>query len=212
MTRFILRVDDVGQIPEPQHIPDRGLNWFRRWWDAGEWGEEPVYLGVVPANIEYDEKEWLLRLEETTGAEIALHGWDHSAGYLTAKDIILAHKVFPAARAVIPPYNLYKAETLHATGTLSPGRGVLFGGIPSHGHHTFGPAPTVTQGVLHLAAHEALYLHSYRMIDAIEEMPDPGYPVVVTCHHRWDRDFLDGVKRLRNALKNRLVTVEEAWP
>jgi hypothetical protein len=66
--------------------------------------------------------------------------------------------------------------------------------------------------VLHLSADRRLYHHSYRLTARIDEIEDPGYPVVITLHHRWDGAHLSGVGALRRALDGRLASVDEARP
>lgn len=216
MTRFIMRVDDVGQAPE-QHKPDRGLAFFRSWWDAGGWGEEPIYLGVVPGILSPVEMDMLFHIEDTTEATLSVHGWDHAKQILQSSDISRALDVMPRARTVIPPFNLYDENTIRYLGRRIE-RPVLLGGFHEanaagrEADHPYGPAPVVVDGVLHLSAGWLLYEHCYRMVEAVESFPDPGYPVVVTAHLRWDIDFFPGVRALREALAGRLVSVDEAWP
>lgn len=209
MTRFIVRVDDVGQSPE-QWRSDVRLSYFLQWWEAGGWGDGPVYLGVVPKAVGATEIELLHELEETTGAEVCLHGWDHHPHELTAEDIDRASEVFPEARCVIPPYNRYGAEAIERTGLLAPPT-VLFGGLPGE-DHDYGSAPAVLGAVLHLSADRRLYHHSYQLAGRLDDIEDPGHPLVITLHHRWDGGHLAGVGELRRALEGRLATVDEARP
>lgn len=208
--KFILRVDDVGQ-DLTQTEPDVELRTFRKWWEAGGWGGEPVYLGVVPAVIGQKERDWLLDLEIKTEAVISLHGWDHAHRNLSPLHLEAAQEVFPLANTVIPPYNMYDVHTIRAMGEKMY-RPVLFGGFNGE-HHTLGNAPCLTGGVLHLNAERILYNHSHRLVDVVKSLRfDVGdYPVVVTLHHRWDAKHLDGVRALHRMLEGNLYSVEEAF-
>lgn len=215
MTKFIMRVDDVGQAPE-QHKPDVGLEFFKSWWNAGGWGEHPIYLGVVPAMLGPDELEWLLQLERSTKAVLCIHGWAHDKRTLEPDDIRRAREVLPLAQCVIPPYNMYDARTMAAMRSmLDP---VLFGGHHepnSRGReadHPHGRRPVLVNGVLHLSTEWTLYEHCYIMVERVYALKDrySTHPLVVTAHPRWDVDFFGGVRELREALGDSLTTVEEA--
>lgn len=215
MTKFIVRVDDVGQALE-QSEPDVDLAYFKEWWAAGRWGEAgvPIYLGVVPARLSQTDLDYLYELETTTGAELCIHGWDHADRILWPRDVMLARSILPRARCVIPPYNKYDERTIEATGQLSYAcrKAVLFGGFDGE-NHRFGEAPTMVGNTLHLSATRELYAHSYVLAEHVELVSDPGYPLVLTLHHRWDAGkWLDGVGKLREALDGRTVAVDKAAP
>lgn len=211
--RFVLRVDDIGQAPL-QFQPDKELKYFRRWWDAGGWGDLPVYLGVVPAVLGELERNMLLQLEDTTGAEICLHGWDHGDRMLSRNDIHLATKAFPAARCVIPPYNKSDEATVAAMEEF--GLRVLFGGF--HGeHYQLGLEIGMIGKVLFLPASRDLYDRSYVVANLVDvwgatsggPWEGSNVPLVITLHHRWDTNFLEGVRRLRDLVAPHLITVDE---
>lgn len=208
MTRFIARVDDVGQAVD-QTQRDVGLEYFWSWWKAGGWGEYPIYLGVVPAAVGPVEIEMLLELERTTKAKVCLHGWDHHPHALRLDDLSLAQVPFQDARVVIPPYNQYDSLTFQAMKEL--GLNVLLGGFDGE-HHELGPRPKLVNGILHLSAERELYAHSYRLIETVGKIDDPGYPRQLVLHLRWDEGRLDTVGNLRAALADRMVAVDEAWP
>lgn len=209
MTKFILRVDDIGQDLDQSH-EDENLAYFWKWWNAGGWGDEPIYLGVVPLFTTHKTREVLLELEEKTDAVICLHGWDHHPHKLLPEDLTKGQALFPKANCIIPPFNDYDG-TVFSTLEKEFKDPVLFGGLPTQ-HHAFGDAPTMIGSILHLSAQPDLYTHSYRLVDLVQDFPDPGYPVVITLHHRWDCNFLDGVGKLRKALEGLLVSVDAARP
>lgn len=207
--RFLVVVHDVGQHTNPQSEPDQGLAYFLAWWKAGGWTNEPLYLAVVPAMLGPEERDVISAHIQATRVQVCLHGWDHKQAVLGAEDLVRAHEVFPDATAVCPPYLRYGKPTYEAMGAL--GLTAIFGGF--HGeHHVWGEAPAdLGRGVTHLSATPELYRHSYRMVEAVEATEDPGYPLVVNIHHRWDAISLDGVRRLRDALNTygRIVTLED---
>lgn len=226
MPKFILRVDDVGQAVN-QTKPDVGLEYFRRWWDAGGWAGLPVYLGVVVEPLGLAGSPVAARVfgcpsdpESSYGwlsahirppAEIALHGYRHKDKPLDLEEIYLAEESFPDARCVIPPYNKYNDATFDAM--RQTGKTVLFGGFNGE-HHNYGEAPRIVDGVLHLSADRTLYQHSYIVAQTAKIKIDHGtsdHPLVITLHHRWDEKFFDGVRRLRDLVADKLTTVEEAW-
>jgi hypothetical protein len=221
--RLVCRVDDVGQDVD-QSQPDRGLRSFLRWWDAGGWAGLPVVLAVVPAAL--DEAAWLALhgLAAVPGVELALHGWDHAPGVLTPDHVrwgarAMAERGLPV-RAVVPPDNRYNALTLAAVRLLAD-RPVLLGGFRGE-HHDYGERPKVVDGVLHLSAFRDLYAHAYLLAARVAEereledagmvaAGEPGWPEVLTLHHRWDAEFLPGVRRLRDLVADSLVGLDEAW-
>lgn len=231
MPEFIIRVDDVGQAVNQQE-PDVGLEGFRRWWDAGGWAGLPVYLGVVVAPLgkwaleDYDRFEpvlgggphdWL-RDHVKPPAEIALHGWDHRDRPLGLEDIRLSEESFGKARCIIPPHNKYDFATVDAM--VETGKTILFGGFDGE-HHNHGPAPKIVDGVLHLSAEKSLYDCSFRIADFLgtatsQNCPSVDWPLIITLHWRWDAGCkdagaMDGVRRLRDLVADKLTTVDEAW-
>lgn len=216
--RFIVRVDDVGQRWENQQKVDHGLREFFQWWDAGGWGEEPIYLGVVPAGLDIDYELGMLKeLEVITKAELCIHGWDHARQRLTPAHIGRARAALPNARCVTPPFNLYDGATVDAMAILGD-EPVLFGGlleVPGvrAADHAYGPRPLLLGNVLHLAAEPALYKRAHELVDVVRDYPDPGYPLVITLHTRWDLNPehpLEAVGALRKALAGRMASVDEA--
>jgi len=208
VTKFIIRVDDVGQALD-QTQADSGLLLFRKWWEAGRWDGLPIYLGVVPTFLDDEAKEWL-RDNLHRPAEIALHGWDHVKQVLTELDVERGRAVFPDSRCVIPPYNLYDERTVKACNGM-----VLFGGFDGE-HHNYGPDPIMVENCLHLPADRKLYSHAYRLVRLFDHDIENGLDYehefrVITLHHRWDAGFLDGVGRLRDAIADRLATVDEVY-
>lgn len=205
--RFIVRVDDVGQSLE-QHERDARLEHFRKWLNA--WGtlDEPIYLGVVPTFCDPYAIGYLAGLSR--GVRIALHGYNHWNQVLTPEHIEMASHYFPQSRWVIPPYNAYDEQTIAATWCLAQSgqRPVLFGGFNDE-HHHYGEAPCIKYGVLHLSARRDLYSHSYRLIEAVAKIEDPGYPLQIVLHWRWDAPFLSGVTKLHKALEGRLASTDE---
>lgn len=211
--RFIVRVDDVGQALVQKNL-DVGLEQFRRWLAA--WGEvdEPMYLGVVTGQLTDRELEMLFYIESHSQVVLCIHGHTHAPAALSPDEIVDSLRVLRGAKHFIAPYNQYNEETLAACWQKTPTwmtDPVFFGGFDGD-HHSYGEAPCVVDGVLHLSAHNDLYAHSYRLVDMVEKMDDPGYPLVVTLHHRWDANALDGVTRLHEALRGRIVSTAEAWP
>lgn len=207
--RFVVVVHDVGQA-EDQSQPDVGLEFLRRWWDAGGWTDEPIYLAAVPAAMGEPERQMLRDMERDTGARICLHGWDHHPHELSREDIERAHEVFPTSMSVCPPYLRYNHDSLLATERVLNWGATFFGGFYGQ-HQHYRDEPYFVNDVLHLPAREELYRHSYRMVEYIEQAGDPGYPLVVNVHNRWDAANLKGVGELRRALQGKLITVEEAW-
>lgn len=209
MTRFIVRVDDVGQALD-QSKPDVGLEYFLSWWKAGGWGEHPIYLGVVPAALGPIELDVLRSVVRDSEARICLHGWDHAERVLTRVDIERAREVFGFANCVIPPYNRYDLPAYE--GVIHPAeKPVLFGGFDGT-DHSFGPAPRVVNGWLHLSADERLYARCYQLVEPVGKIEDPGYPLQVVLHLRWDAERLHAVGNLCAALADRMVAVDAAWP
>lgn len=223
--RFICRVDDLAQSLALPSDLDVGMADFRRWWEEG-WQdrESPIYLGVVPYQLTNVEREYLLRLEETGGARIALHGWDHHPHVLQRSDVKRGLEVFPDCRYHIVPFNNYNADTIQAIRDLTDPavRPVLFGGLREHqakrrpSDHPYGPAPTIVNGVVHLSAEWDFYAgQAPEVIERVATWPDPGYPIVLVLHYSWDLNQHSvegpaGVRRLREALEGRIVSVDEA--
>lgn len=216
MPKFILRVDDVGQAVD-QSKPDVGLEYFRRWWDAGGWEGLPVYLGVVAGTLGEREID-VLNVLTSSGrmdcpTKLCSHGWSHRDETLTSEEIFKSSDILPTVY-VIPPYNKYDSDTIKAVALLHDESGeqpVLFGGFNGE-HHPYGEAPRIVDGVLHLSAERALYQHAYQVAEAIEMgYGTDAWPMVITLHHRWDANFLDGVRRLRDLVADKLTTVDEAF-
>lgn len=209
--RFIVRVDDVGQA-EIQSQRDAGMATFAKWWEP--WRGLPVYCGVVPAGLTADEFAWI---EANIPAPcIAIHGWDHAQRCLTPDDVARAVQVLPEARVVIPPYNLYDAETVRAIDCHIKGTPVLLGGFGGK-DHPYGEAPRqVGVRTFHISALHVLYDRSYRLADIMDpanltdSLPCVDYPLQVVLHHRWDIGNLDGVKRLRDFIADKMVSVDMA--
>jgi len=209
MSQFVVVVHDVGQCPEPQSEPDRALSYFRSWWEAGGWTDEPIYLAAVPGVMGDKERGILIDHCRGTNARVCLHGWDHKRGKLGHGDLSAALAVFPDARTVCPPYFEYDDGTYEAMASL--GLRVIFGGLNGE-HHQHGTMPTrvgADGSIMHYSAMPWLYAHSYRMVGAVRNAADLSYPLVVNVHHRWDAVSLSGVARLREALAGRIVALEE---
>jgi hypothetical protein len=208
---LILRVDDIGQDVD-QTLPDIGLAYFKKWYEAGNWFDLPVYLGVVPQKLSAEDIVYLLDLEQNHSAVICLHGWSHIHQRLTRDHIRMASNVFPKSRMVIPPYNLYSNEAINATAELGTKKkpGVLFGGFDGE-HHIYGEGPIMIGDCLHYPAYRPFYAHARQVVDAIkshERKTLPTYPLVITLHHRWDHDDLDSVRLLRDTIAPYLVSVD----
>jgi hypothetical protein len=205
-TKFLVRVDDVGQA-EIQANPDRGMELFARWYDP--WRGLPVYFGVVPAGLTASEFSWI---DHNIPAQyLAIHGWDHARGPLSVGHIARAVAVLPEARVVIPPYNSYDAETVRAMDVHIAGTPVLLGGFPRD-HHNYGDAPKrIGARTIHVSATRNLYDRCYQLADSIPSMllPAVDYPLQIVLHHRWDVKNLDGVKRLRDVIADRMVTIDD---
>lgn len=212
--KFILRIDDVGQALD-QSQPDYDLKYFREWWTAGGWGDQPIYLGVVPAVMRRRELEYLYEIVYGSKAVICLHGWDHAREILTRESIRRGSEMFPSARHVIPPYNLYDRATIDAIEEflVQPKERppVIFGGFHGEDHH-YGDFPKMIGNVLHLSAIRILYARSYQIIEALDKVAGYPYPQVITLHHRWEQNFLPAVGELRQRLDGLLVSTDEIQP
>lgn len=208
MTRFILRCDDCGQALD-QSKPDIGLEYFWRWWNAGGWGDEPIYLGVVPGVLGERELDMLLDLESRTEAVVSIHGWMHDQRILMPEDLVQAKARFPKSNTCIPPYNQYDERTIE--GMREWDMPVLFGGFDGE-HHNYGEAPKVIGNVLHLSARRDLYARCYQLVDVVDKVEDMGYPLQMTLHLRWDSGTMNGVGPLRKALSGKMTTTDECWP
>ncbi len=209
--RFLLRVDDIGQLPV-QSERDIGLAYFKAWWEAGGWSGLPVYLGAVAGCIGADELTWLSR-NILPPAELAVHGWDHAPDReLTHAELVKSKNHLEETglrvRALIPPYNRISDETVAEWGRIVGPEACVFGGFDGD-NHNHGDSPRFLEGVLHLPADRCLYCHSYRLAPEVARLAEVPGVRVVTLHHRWDEKFLAGVGRLREAIAPRLTTVDE---
>jgi hypothetical protein len=212
--KFIIRVDDVGQLPD-QSKPDRGLEYFFSWFKAGAWDRVPMYLGVVPADLTDDEIKTLYDHTDKHGGEVCIHGWDHAHEVLSREAITKAAdklSIGGSVRCVIPPFNKYDEATVKAMWDLLGKDAVLFGGLEEDRRVlNVGDTPTVVNGVLHLPADELLYGHSYKLRATVTESSQRPFPRVVTLHHRWDHADVKQCRAVRDAVHGRTVTVDHAW-
>lgn len=207
MNKFIIRVDDVGQLPD-QSQPDVGLRFFKSWHRACAWGDTPMYLGVVPGVLEAEDIALAYEHVQQYGGEVCIHGYDHARGVLSSKDVLRAANLLPGARCVIPPYNMYDEMTLEATAHLG-NKPVLFGGLPRD--HKYGSQPTLVRGALHVAAEPSLYVHSYALMSALAALPNYDHPIVMTFHHRWDHAELNQAAKVAAKIRRHVVEVNAAW-
>lgn len=210
--KFILRVDDVGQDLD-QSKSDKQLSRFRKWWSVGKWEGVPIYLGVVPAFCGEWERGWLSDL--LPSSHIALHGWDHAHAMLREPDIRKASDVFPTSQVVIPPYNLYDGETVEGIAKVLGPQSTLLGGFDGD-HHRYGCLPVrvpLRMGdVLHVSANPKYYARCYQLVNTVEHTIDrveSEKMIQVVLHHRWDVEFLEGVRELREVIGPHLIRIED---
>jgi hypothetical protein len=160
---------------------------------------------------------------EGEGALIALHGWNHDSLKNHPEHISLGLKKLGAVNVLIPPYAAYDNSTFLEAARC--GITTLMGGLPGD-HHDLGRKPVDVGGVLHLSGERQLWGKCYQNARTVEtweqflperppDLIDSDMPVMITCHHRWDNnpehpEFLSGVKRLRDAVADKLTTVDEA--
>lgn len=224
MTRYVVRVDDVGRRfgDDPEVGTDVELldatKFCRPFREAGV----PLVLGAVPA---WFGEASLRRLwsDLADGDAVAVHGWDHRRGRVAAMAMfggmkLLANPITGAKpRAYIPPFNAY--DNADVTAWFGAGGDVFLGGIDGR-DHARGTKPTkwkpdVAGAVrLHVPAREALYGRSSKLVDVVKTDHPSDRIDVLTLHVPWEvgasKSWERDLAALAEALAGKAVALDAA--
>jgi hypothetical protein len=215
MARFILRVDDVGWLPD--HSPDYGLEYFAAWRKAAGLSGLPVYYGAIPSCIGDRELKWLQ--ENLAGREeLSVHGCDHARGANVTRqqmaDAIHRFRTAAKCRSYIAPFNKYTPATVRDwnLATAADHEGYFFGGF-DHEHHQHGNYPVAVDGhVVHLPAFRPLYDHTEPLTEEVPLWCDTQCPLVVTLHCTWGHARLDRLAAITELLLPHLMPIDLVQP
>lgn len=203
MTKYILRLDDVGRLnaDPPERGSDRKLKHFRQWFEDCGMAGLPVACGVVPAWIDSTGLS-VVRELSTRGAIIAMHGWDHAKDVVVTTEQMKTGCKLLSTNVYIPPFNEYGARTMSGWRTACGGHSIFLGGFNLE-HHFCGEAPYVWEQLTHYSAVPRLYGMAHDIINNLPMQSD--HPLVITLHVPWEPDPVS-VKRLVDKIKNDLVS------
>lgn len=220
MTRFLVRVDDVGRRfgDDPKVGTDSQLLDaeafvlpFRR---AGV----PLVLGCVPAWLQPSAMDFLWQQVKGNENVLAVHGWDHVPGRVSVDrmragiQLLTRDGIVPSV--YIPPFNAYSPQDVDAWGDA--GGTVFLGGLDGS-DHLLGSLPRQVgvRKVWHVPYHARLYGRAHELVSQVMESSTGGNRVeVLTLHVPWEVrarvGWLENLKSLAAALRGRCVTVEQA--
>lgn len=193
---YLLRVDDCGWTPDKE--PDAGLAYFRKWRDTFGIAGLPAVYGFIPECTGDAEVAWL-RANLSPVEELAVHGWDHAKGAVVTPEQMREAQSRFHCRAYIPPFNEYSRETIRDWGG-----GFFFGGFPED--NTFGNAPKVIEGAVHLPAFRPLYDRAHVLTPKLKDYRDTFK--VVTLHVTWDAKTLNALPELLTEIRDDLIPLD----
>lgn len=220
MTRFLVRVDDVGRRfgDDPKVGTDIQLldaeAFVQPFRDVGV----PLVLGCVPQWLSDESIDKLWAYVKGPSDSIAVHGWDHAPGRVSVEQMRSGRSWLSRGNdtpaVYIPPFNAYAPQDVDAWGDA--GGTVFLGGLDGT-HHLLGSLPRQIglRKVWHVPYHARLYGRAHELVSQVMESSTGGDRVeVITLHIPWEVrarvGWLENLKSLASVLRGRCVSVEQA--
>src|SRR5574340_19288 len=205
--KYLIRVDDY---PQGLYPPDAGVDSLRykEFHAVFEEMGLPYCLGVVPAMLRDDHRDYLQTLKNVT---IAQHGSDHRIGFENKsttdinEEIMLGREMLKDFKpyVYIPPFNeLGRLELFDIVRNC--GFKIITGGAESEKVMPGTLSIRMLWGVIYVPSHRHLYNHAKKMIDTIGKIKGCNV-AAVTFHWLWEIHDLSYLRQILEMIKNDVI-------